>query len=301
MMATTLRYLGTAAALAFIGVLLWRHAGDIAEIDLRSGTAWIALAAGFSLYALSQVIGAVAWRVTLSFHNVRLPHARAESQLLVSQIGKYIPGNVAHLLGRFALARRDGVPSLAFGSSLLLEIAFLLTSGVLIVAFLLLLMPDLVTAITADLPDDGLTASTWLIFCALLICIAVGQYVTWRKAGKPRLAFSKSMAVLSLHGTNFLVLGLSLWCVAQAVHPGGAAGIWQCLAIFTTAWVAGFLMPGAPGGIGIRDGIIVLGLGLFIDQGVGLGAAIAHRAISVLGDICLFGLGLTLRRAAPKT
>jgi glycosyltransferase 2 family protein len=295
-MAFALRYIGTAAALTFIGLILVRHGGDIAVINLGSSHARVAMAGGFILYVLSQFVGAAAWRVTLSLHGVSLPRARAESQLLVSQIGKYVPGNVAHLLGRFALARGDGVSSAVFGSSLLLEVSFLLTSGVLIVGVLLLIMPDLVGAITSDLPELRLEASMVVVFIGLLICIAIGQFVIWRKAGKPKLAISKCIVVLSLHSFNFAILGISLWCVAQAIYPGAGASMWQCLAIFTTAWVAGFLMPGAPGGIGIRDGIITLGLGLFIDQGAGLSAAIAHRAISVLGDVILFGLGLTLRR-----
>ncbi len=295
-MATVLRYIGTVAALVFIGVILVRHAGEITVLDLGSGSARFAYAGGFILYVLSQFVGAVAWRVTLSIHDVYLPRARAESQLLVSQIGKYIPGNVAHLLGRFALARADGVPSAIIASSLLLEVGFLLTSGVMIVGILLLTMPELVAAITADLPETWLDGQMVVIFFGFLACIAIGQIVTWHKAGKPQLSFLKCIIVLSLHSFNFLMLGVSLWCVALAIYPEGGASMWQCMAIFTTAWVAGFLMPGAPGGIGIRDGIIALGLGLFIDQGAGLGAAIAHRAISVLGDVSVFGLGLTLRR-----
>lgn len=295
-MAKVLRYIGTAAALLFIGIILVRYAGDIAVLDLGSASTWFALAGGFILYVLSQLVGATAWRVTLGLHDVDLLRTRAESQLLVSQIGKYIPGNVAHLIGRFALARGDGVPAAVITSSLLLEIGFLLTSGVLIVGILLLVMPDFVAAITADLPASWLDGPSVLIFFGLLACIAIGQIVTWRKAGKPKLAVSKCLIVLSLHGVNFLVLGVSLWCLARAIYPDGGANMWQCMAIFTTAWVTGFLMPGAPGGIGIRDGIIALGLGLFIGQGAGLGAAIAHRAISVLGDVSVFGLGLTLRR-----
>ena len=295
-MATALRHIGTAAALAFIGIILLRHAGDLAVLDLGSGSAWFALTGAFALYVLSQFVGATAWRVTLGIHDISLPPARAESQLLVSQIGKYIPGNVAHLLGRFALARSDGVPSSIIASSLLLEVGFLLTSGVLIVGVLLLTMPDFVAAITADLPAVWFGSPMVAMFLGLLTCIVIGQIVIWRRAGRPEITFSKCLVLLSLHGFNFLILGVSLWCVARAVYPEGSAGMWQCTAIFTTAWVTGFLMPGAPGGIGIRDGIIALGLGLFIGQGAGLSVAIAHRAISVLGDIAVFGLGLALRR-----
>lgn len=295
-MATALRYIGTAAALIFIGVILVRHAADMPALDLASGRTWLALTGGYILYLLAQIVGAAAWRATLNIHDVALPRSRAESQLLVSQIGKYIPGNVAHLLGRFGLARADGVKTPVIASSLLLEVGFLMTSGVMIVGVLLLLVPDFISAITAGLNETGLNRSAPLVFLGLLVCIAIGQYLIWAKAGKPRLAPSKCVAPLLLHGFNFIILGVSLWCVAYAVFPEREAGLLHSTAIFTTAWVAGFLMPGAPGGVGVRDGIIVLGLGLFIGHGAALGAAVVHRLISVLGDISAFGLGLILRR-----
>ncbi|WP_299851914.1 hypothetical protein [uncultured Roseovarius sp.] len=295
-MAAALRYIGTAAALIFIGVILVRHAGDMPVFDLGSGSTWLALSGGYTLYFLSQIVGAAAWRATLNIHHTALPRARAESQLLVSQIGKYIPGNVAHLLGRFGLARADGVQSAVIASSLLLEVGFLVTSSVLIVGVLLLIKPDFIAAITTNVPETWLNRSAVMIFFALLAGIAIGQFLIWRKAGKPKLVFSKCVAPLLLHGFNFMLLGVSLWCVARAIHSEGDVSLLQCTAIFTTAWVTGFLIPGAPGGVGIRDGIIALGLGLFIGQGAGLGAAAAHRVISVLGDVSVFGLGLVLRR-----
>lgn len=55
-------------------------------------------------------------------------------------------------------------------------------------------------------------------------------------------------------------------------------------------------MPGAPGGIGVRDSIIVLGLAITVGEGSALAIALLHRAVSILGDVCTFGVGCYLRR-----
>ena len=93
-----------------------------------------------------------------------------------------------------------------------------------------------------------------------------------------------------------MVLGISLWCVARAIDPAGGVEMLASMAIFSVAWVAGFLIPGAPGGIGIRDGIVAVGLGLYIGDGSALSVAVGHRAIATLGDVVIFTIGLILRR-----
>lgn len=288
--------LGTAVALAFFGVVFWRSAGALPPLDLGSGLVWRGLIGGLALYILSQLTGAAAWRAALAIYNVHLPALRAESQLLLSQIGKYIPGNVAHLIGRFALARTDGIEAAVAGAAMVLEVGFLLAVGISMVGVLVLVAPELVTALTAELPDWAFGWGAGLGVCGLLAGLFAGPWLIWRRAGRPKLTLSRMVLPVMLHGGNFILLGISLWCVALAVHPDGTAGLIQCTIIFITAWVAGFLMPGAPGGVGVRDGIIALGLELFIGPGAGLSVAVAHRAISVLGDIATFGIGLMLRR-----
>ena len=287
---------GAVLALGFLGLVLARGAGDLPVLNLRSGTLWLGLLGGLLLYIASQIIGAAAWKAVLRIYDIDLARGRAESQLLVSQIGKYIPGNVAHLFGRMALAHDDGVPRTIAAASMLLEVAALLTTGLLIVVALLIATPDLMTSLTANLPDTSRAILPGLAIGAVLVGLVIGQIIIWRRAGRPTPRPAKFALPLALHAVNFALLGLSLWGVTKAIEPDANVTLFHCIAIFTTAWVAGFLMPGAPGGVGIRDGIIALGLELFIGPGTGIGVAVAHRIISVLGDLVVFGIGLLLRR-----
>lgn len=291
-----LRILGMALSLGFIAVVVWRGVGDLPRLGMGEPTTWLWLGAGLGLYVASQAIGAVAWRKTLGVYGVSLPAGRAESQLLVSQIGKYVPGNVAHLFGRFALARADGVAAGIIGSAMLLEVGVLLGVGLVLSGGLLFLLPEFSTALGHELGEAVVGPVTMLFPVLLIIALVAGQVTLWRKAGRPRIEAVRLMMPTALHVLNFSVLGLSLWCVVGAIHPTGGAGPLASMAIFTAAWVVGFLMPGSPGGIGIRDGIVALGLGLFMGEGAALGVAVAHRAVATLGDVVIFGTGLTLRR-----
>ncbi len=291
-------WIGTVVSLGFLGLVLIRGIAEMPDLDFRSGVLWAGLLGGLALYVISQLIGAVSWQSVLRMYGVVLPTGRAESQLLVSQIGKYIPGNVAHLFGRIALARADGLQNMVATMAMLIEVAILLTAGFAVVGTLMIFAPDLMRKLTVDLPDDAATVLVATGIIVVLVGLIVGQIIVWRRAGRPRPTIGQLLLPLALHGANFACLGLSLWCVIYAVNPGSTVSIVYCTAIFTTAWIAGFLMPGAPGGIGIRDGIIALGLELFIGQGTGLLVAFLHRILAIVGDVITFCLGLVLRRRA---
>jgi hypothetical protein len=287
--------LGTILALVFIGIVLVRGAADLPAVDWRSGRLWLGLSGALALYLMAQLIGAFAWNAVLRIYATALPLGRAESQLLLSQIGKYIPGNVAHLFGRLSLARADGVTGTTAGAAMLLEVGALLTTGFVIVGLIVLLDPELMLKLITGLPDITATTMIAVSFAGVFACLIAGQIIIWRRAGRPAPSLLQCMLPIALHTANFVLLGISLWCVTTAIVPDNVP-ILHCIAIFTTAWILGFLTPGAPGGVGIRDGIIALGLELFIGQGAGLGVAVAHRLISVVGDVATFGIGLVLRR-----
>ena len=60
------------------------------------------------------------------------------------------------------------------------------------------------------------------------------------------------------------------------------------IAAYTISWVAGFIVPGAPGGIGVRESILLLVLSPYYAGDIVLIAAILHRISSILGDIIAF-------------
>lgn len=288
--------IGTVLAFVFLGLVLVRGAGDLPALNLRSGVFWAAMSGALALYVLSQVVGAIAWKSVLLIYGAEPPMGRAESQLLVSQIGKYIPGNVAHLFGRLSLAVSDGVAGTVAGAAMVLEIGILLTTGMLIVGGLILVSPDLVAQLTADLPRSNGSFLPVVGLAVVFAGLVIGQVIFWRRAGRPALTAMRFGLPLILHMVNFALLGLSLWGVVTAIAPETPVPVLHCVVLFTIAWIAGFLVPGAPGGVGIRDGIIALGLEMFIGQGAGLGVAVAHRVVSVLGDVVTFGIGLWLRK-----
>lgn len=295
-----LRLVGVLLVVGFGGYALWMGGRDLPVLPLDRPRFWGWLALGLGLYLVSQVLAARAWSGTLAVFMIRLPPGRAETQLLVSQVAKYIPGNVAHLLGRLALAREDGVSAAVAGLAMLLEIGLLLAAGGLLFLSFLLFAPEL----TLSLLPPGIAGSLAGLSLPLAGVLAAGIGIgIWHlarmirgRSTRTRLDPAKAAKPLALHVVNFLALGLSLGCVTQAIAPAGNGAFLLSIPVFVVAWTTGFLIPGAPGGIGVREGLIVLGLGTAFGQGPALTAALLHRAICILGDLTTFAISYRRRQ-----
>ena len=60
------------------------------------------------------------------------------------------------------------------------------------------------------------------------------------------------------------------------------------VAVFSLSWIAGFIIPGAPGGLGVREFMILLMLGPGYGETPALSAALLLRIITAGGDVLSF-------------
>ncbi|MEM7178738.1 MAG: lysylphosphatidylglycerol synthase domain-containing protein [Pseudomonadota bacterium] len=293
-------YLGTAIAFGFIGWFVYENWDRLPTIDLLSPN--VSQNVGFCLffYLLTQILASIGWRYTLGTLGKACNAGLAESELLVSQIGKYIPGNIAHLIGRISLARTDGIPGWAASLAMFLEICMLLAIGMLYVAVLMIAMPDVMAEIAHELQTrTAVIYSVAALFLVLLTAVIVIMLINRRKrdgAMAKNIQPVRLLGPVAIHIVNNLLLGISLYFAARAVAPTAQISVGFCTIVFVTAWVSGFLTPGSPGGLGVRDGIIALGLGMTMGGAAGLSIAFLHRGVSVVGDVISFGLGLCARK-----
>ena len=102
---------GWAASVACMGafaVTAWSHFGEIPWEMFVSARAALAMLAATALYVVAMVIGGSAWYALMHRPNDERRWSVAITVVLISQFAKYLPGNVAQLAGRVALARYYG-------------------------------------------------------------------------------------------------------------------------------------------------------------------------------------------------
>jgi hypothetical protein len=94
-----------------------------------------------------------------------------------------------------------------------------------------------------------------------------------------------------------LLLGAIPVALEVAVFGGGGGPYFAIAGVFALAWVAGFITPGAPAGLGVRDAILMTGLTPIFGPGNALGVTVVMRLVTSVGDALAFAVGLLAQGA----
>ena len=68
---------------------------------------------------------------------------------------------------------------------------------------------------------------------------------------------------------------------------------------YSLAWLAGFVIPGAPGGLGVREFVLYALISPWVDDKVLLMAIASSRIVTTLGDVVFYIMGL-IASVKPK-
>lgn len=297
------RILGTLAALGLAAYFLWfaARAMDARALEsLRSPQVLAAVATAAVLYALIIPISAWAWARLLVRQGETWPVARLAGLMGLMQLAKYIPGNVAQHASRAALAMQAGMGGRPLAVTVVQE-TVLATAASLMVGLpaLALSAPGL-----TQLPEG---AGTPMLVAGAILAVAVvalgSATVPPSRLSSHRSRWMRSLGAagglpgpattlpaIAAYMVNYVVIGLGLWLVARAAGLPVEVDLALVTAAFSLAWLLGFLAPGAPAGLGVREGIMLILLaGSAPDPELLLFVMLA-RAVTLLGDgLCFVG------------
>lgn len=279
-----------------------RHFDSIPPIRWET-TAWLAMVGSVLCMLLNLMVGGLMWKRLLRDQGVHL-NAMASCQVVcMSQLAKYLPGNVGHLVGQVALAGTFGVPTGVSITTMLISMLWLAAIGLVVGGAGLLVFLDRTSGIHIPLPDGPWLALMAVIFAALpwigvwFINRFVPRMSKWLGGGQlivlPRFLTALMLALGFI--ASFLVFGIMI--KLQAVYLFGVSdgSITDFSLLFASAWVAGYLLPGAPGGLGVREALSVTLLGVVVGAGTAIGLSVTMRLATVMGDGLAFLVGMALR------
>ncbi len=269
---TILNWAGSLLAVLGVGFVVRKLAqySDQVDPDKLAGQDWFALLLLVAVCALSGLLLAAAWRALLQHQGVAISNATAVRIYGISQIAKYVPSNVAHLLGRQALASAEGLPTWPVARSTLWELGCLPYSALLCAPLALPLV---------DRP-----VVPWIGPLGFAATLLLGIGAAYRLAGAAvARAVACHLLYLVIAGAQFLLVLMLLVPTAELAPVALAI----CGA-YVLAWVAGFLTPGAPAGVGVRELVLYLLLSHIVSQPDLLAAVVLARMVSVCGDVVFY-------------
>ena len=224
-----------------------------------------------------------------------------------SNVYKYIPGGVMYAAGRNRLAIE--VDELTHGKVVLSTIleGIGMVIGVITIAAIFAFNHTITYIRRMDIMP--------IVVLAALLAIVTGAIILYclrhRIGGKlkqmagsmekislltiaKRLGFS--ICIMFFYSLTFLFI-LMLMGQEMSFELGFAV-----IGLYLLAWLAGFLTPGAPSGLGVREVVMMMFLGDFVSVSVLAAAMVMHRVLTAVGDVAayVFAKGLyTLRMRNP--
>lgn len=271
--------LGAALAIVslyFVGQKIYHNFNELVGGSLMTTQVLIIIGVLSVIFALFSNALGLAWRFLLLAEGGSITNKLALSVFGKSQIAKYLPGNVFHMLGRQVLAAQHGYGHRMLLKTTLWEIflhafaAGIFGSMLLVYAF-----------------PSGLSR-----FYAILmtIILMVALPAVSRVIERQRVCAFCAYLVFHMMGALLFAFLVSYFS-GYTLHLGEFAIVTGAYAI---AWLAGFVVPGAPGGLGVREFVLYLLISPWVEDKALLNAIIVSRVVTTLGDVGFFLIGYML-------
>jgi len=213
----------------------------------------------------------------------------------MSNLYKYIPGGIMYAIGRNRIAwETDNLRHSTVAFATILEGALYALAGLALIA---LFAFDHFLFYIRQLSLSSLVWIGALIVAALCLLLAYALRQPISRFLKTGIDSGFRLRVIpKLLGGHILILAMqaltfpaTLLLLGQSLTPSLTVAT---IGLFALSWLAGFLTPGAPSGLGIREAMMLMFLGGLVDESVLLTAIVLHRAMGVVGDVFVYGVGL---------
>ena len=287
------------ASLVFLARRLFQSRADIDMAVLISGT----VVAGLLIVAMFEGIGILlaAANFRALVNNVSgVPVAKPLAFVVytLSNLYKYIPGGVMYVVGRNRLAVETeelSHPKVALSTVL---------EGIIIAiaAIVIVIVTVFDHAVEYIRQEVELPANFAVVMLVILALIGLTVYVLRKKIaiGLKKLfdhmqllrwtvlikRFGFGLMLMTLWGGTFLA---TLLVMGQDMAPGLGPVV---IGLFLLAWLAGFLTPGAPSGLGVREFVMLMFMGGILNEGILISAMFMHRIVAATGDIAAYGVAV---------
>lgn len=286
-----LRWIILGGTLFFLGKALKDNWIEVTAIRIdQVGWAIMAIATGVTL--LAHTWAGLIWTWILQELNQPVSSSQFIQVYLKTNIAKYLPGNIWHHYGRIVAAKNANVSAGAATLSVLLEPLLMLAAALIIIV---LCSSQFAAANTTFVVQILQLLSLAVVLCAIhpWFLNPVIRFLYRLKAKKsadttePTVPFSlKSyplrpllgeLGFMGLRGTGFILTMFALDSLNANQIP-------LLLGAFSCAWLLGFIIPGAPGGLGVFEATAYELLRHHFPAALVFSAIALYRLISILAE-----------------
>ncbi len=224
--------------------------------------------------------------------------SRAFSLVSISQLGKYIPGGIWQFVARFGAYKENQLSNKDMGKSFLIENIWLVAGAFFCsLAFLFLSIPSAVAEkyhIVLSVQFRVLLALVCIFAWVLMLVIIERRFDPQTKASHARIVLVQFVTQAMM----WILTGISFYVLLPVA--GSLKDMSFSIGAFGLAFLAGYVVIIAPGGIGVREYVAAVLFSLvYANIEIGI-FTIVHRLLYTIVEFLLAGIAYLLpNKPAP--
>ncbi|MCK4453257.1 flippase-like domain-containing protein [candidate division WOR-3 bacterium] len=242
------------------------------------------------------VIYIFSWKAIMGKLNVTVDFFKSFWMIATSQIAKYLPGGVWFAVGRIYLAKKEKMVGYHTAVSVILETCLIMISGIIIILILFIVK-------RFDYTFNIIFIIALLLLLLLLLhpkvlSLLVNIFLKTLKKGKIRIDITYWQIIkLSIYFFGFWIAQIiGFYFLINAIYPIAISKIFSLAAVYTLSWMTGFVVIFAPGGLGVREGMMTLLLLPILPAPLAIAISFIARIWITLFEIVIFFVGLLVKR-----
>jgi uncharacterized membrane protein YbhN (UPF0104 family) len=265
-----------AAGIVFVALKFNDYSSQI-DFSRFDGFTLIIISCLAFIYGLANIFLALAWWNLLEHFGAAATKLWAIRTYGLTQLARYIPGNIMHLASRQAFGQSAGIAGWLLAKASVWELGIICMTGAL---YAIPILPQFLPVVIPSTASAG--------FLGILLAMALGL--------KRYLGLSITRT-FGWHIVFLMISGMVFVSLLALIMREGSIDFTNTLLFcgaFVVAWLAGLVTPGAPAGVGVRELVLVMLLKGLVPESDLLLAVLLSRIVTVGGDILFFLLASLL-------
>jgi hypothetical protein len=249
-------------------------------------------------FAALQLANAELWRRLLQALGPTLPRRTGTAIWCASALGRYVPMSMLMPVMRVAMADRAGVPKRICVASIVYELALAFTAGLVVAAYFVIDLPAL-----DGRPERFLALVLPVVALVVLHPRIFHPVADWAlgRLGRERLPLvlgaSRVFEFLAFYAATYVLAGVSLYALAQAVYPVDSDDVVTVIGAFAVGQALSFLAFMIPGGLVAREAGLAIALSPAMPAGPAVVVAVLMRIVQLGLELLLAALTSVIARS----
>jgi uncharacterized membrane protein YbhN (UPF0104 family) len=221
--------------------------------------------------------------------------------IATTQIGKYLPGKVWYIVGRVYIGKRAQFDGKKLTLSMVLETCLVYITGGIVFS--------LTTLISGNYSITWLVISVVFTIAAIVIIhpkILGGiSNFALRILKKPMIRLTLTYRQISKISLYFFGIWITqiigFYFLIKAIYPIPLHSIFNLASAYALAWISGSVAVFAPGGLGVREGMMTLLLSSVLPVPLAIAISFVARVWITIFEAVIFFIGFLIQRKASLT